>query len=69
MKRPPSALARIRREGGAEAVRAAIAAAVAAHGATSAAARSLGTSLDALRSAARRAGAAWPSRTAGRPRG
>lgn len=58
----------LRATGGADAVRVAIVAAVAAHGYSGAAARSLGTSLDALRSAARRVGVPWPTRPAGRPR-
>jgi len=52
-------LAQLRREGGAEAVRAAIVAALAA-GTPADAARSLGCSWGALRSAARRVGAPWP---------
>jgi hypothetical protein len=58
----------LRAAGGADAVRDAITAAVAAHGYGRAAAVALGTSLDALRSAARRVGVPWPTRPAGRPR-
>lgn len=66
--KPLSPLARIRAEGGAEAVRSAILGVVALHGYSTAAAEALGTSLDALRSAARRVGVAWPARGAGRQR-
>lgn len=66
--KPLSPLARIRAEGGAEAVRSAIVGVAAVHGYTVAAAEALGTSLDALRAAARRVGVAWPARGAGRPR-
>jgi hypothetical protein len=55
-----STLAQLRREGGAEAVRAAIVAALAL-GTPAAAARSLGCSWASLRLAARRTGVAWPA--------
>ncbi len=54
-----STLAQLRREGGAEAVRAAIVAALAA-GTPADAARALGCTWGALRSAARRTGVPWP---------
>jgi hypothetical protein len=55
-----STLAQLRREGGAEAVRAAIAAALAA-GTPAEAARALGCSWNSLRLAARRTGVPWPT--------
>ena len=55
-----STLAQIRREGGAEAVRAAITAALTL-GTPAAAARALGCSWASLRSAARRTGVPWPT--------
>jgi hypothetical protein len=54
-----STLAQLRREGGAEAVRAAIVAALAL-GTPADAARALGCSWASLRSAARRTGVPWP---------
>ncbi len=66
--RPESALARIRREGGAVAVRSAIMAALVAHPSPAEAARALGTTARALQAAARRVGVTWTERPAGRPK-
>lgn len=65
--KPPSALARIRREGGAVAVRSAIMAALVAHPSPAEAARALGTTARALQTAAKRVGVTWEERPAGRP--
>ena len=66
--KPLSALARIRREGGAVAVRSAIMAALVAHPSPAEAARALGTTARALQAAAKRVGVTWTERPAGRPR-
>lgn len=66
--RPESALARIRREGGEPAVRAAIVAALAAHPTPTEAARAFEMELKNFRRAARRVGVTWTERPAGRPK-